>query len=333
MDKFRALQYFVAAAQAGSFTRAARELEVSVPAVQKLITSLERNLGVALFERTVRGLTLTANGVNYMESCEPLLAELAAADEALSRSAQRPSGALAIAAPPQLAHHVILPALPRFHAMYPDIQVDLRVINRLTDADAAAADVFLLHGWPEVNDLVHRPMGLAKCLIVASPDYWAAHGVPQHPSELANHAGLLLRNPVGILLDLWEFDRAGEKVEVRMNSWLCSNDREVLLDALLAGEGVARFNQITTSVQLQRGQLTPVLLDWEVKGGAPVNLLYRQNVRRTPRVRVFIDFITALLHDLEADSANVAKWPYAEVPHWHRRGYGKASSALRRRAA
>jgi hypothetical protein len=93
---------------------------------------------------------------------------------------------------------------------------------------------------------------------------------------------------------------------------------------------VGRFNQLTSSAQLHSGRLVPVLLEWEVKGGAPVNLLYRSNVRRTPRARLFIEFMTALLRVLEADGASVARWPYAERPHWHQRGYGRASSALRR---
>ena len=331
MDKLRALQYFVAAADAGSFTAAARRLELSVPAVQKLVSALERSLGVTLFERSAQGLTLTHSGASYLDSCQPLLQELAAADEALSRSALRPGGTLVVGAHAQLAHHVLLPALAHFHARHPDIQIDLRVIHRLSDADASAADVFVVHGWPEANEFVHRPMGLAKSLIVASPEYWAAHGVPQHPSELQRHVCLLLRNPAGTLLDLWEFERGDEKVAVQANGWLCSNAREVLLDALITGAGVARFNQVTSSAHLQSGRLVPVLLDWEVTGGAPVNLLYRPNVRRTPRVRLFIDFMTALLRDLEADGASVARWPYAEAPNWYRRGYARASSALRRR--
>lgn len=191
--------------------------------------------------------------------------------------------------------------------------------------------MFLLHGWPEANDLVLRPMGLAKCMIVASPEYWAAKGVPKHPLELERHVCLLMRNPAGILLDLWEFERMEEHVSVKVNGWLWSNGREILLDALIGGEGVARFNHLTSSAQLQSGRLVPVLLDWEVKGGAPVNLLYRPNVRRTPRVRLFIDFMAALLRDLEDDDANLAQSPYEELPHWHHRGYGRASSTLRRR--
>lgn len=324
MDKLRALQYFVAAAEAGSFAGAARRLEVSVPAVQKLVTSLERNLGVRLFGRTAQGLTLTASGASYLESCRPLLDELAAADEGVSRSAQRPSGTLAIGAHPQLAHHFLLPDLPRFHARYPDIQIDFRVVHRLSDADAGTVDVFLLHGWPEANDLVHRRLGYTKSLIVAAPEYWQAHGIPRQPADLARHRCMLMRNPAGILIDLWEFERGGEKASVAVSGWLSSNDREVVLDAVLAAEGVGRFNQITTRAHLQSGRLVPALLDWEVKGGPPVNLLYRPNQRRTPRVRLFIDFVSALLREVEMESGGGA-----ERPHWHRRGYGRASSALR----
>src|SRR5512135_2647600 len=104
MDKLRALHYFVAAAEAGSLTAAARTLQVSVPAVQKLVTSLERELGVKLFTRSRQGLRLTASGEGYLESCRPLLAELAIIDEAVSRSVHRPSGTLVIGLHAQLAH-------------------------------------------------------------------------------------------------------------------------------------------------------------------------------------------------------------------------------------
>lgn len=99
---------------------------------------------------------------------------------------ERPSGTLAVAAHPQLAHHVLLPALPRFHALYPEVEIDFRTVNRIGDADALTADVLLLHGWPEVPpDYVHRQLGGSRSLIMAAPDYWALHGVPQHPSDLS----------------------------------------------------------------------------------------------------------------------------------------------------
>jgi DNA-binding transcriptional LysR family regulator len=329
VDKFRALNYFVAAAEAGSLTAAARTLQVSVPAVQKLVTSLERELGVKLFNRSRQGLQLTASGEGYLESCRPLLAELAIMDEAVSRTTQRPSGTLVIGLHAQLAHHLILPTLPEFHRLCPDVQVDLRVINRVTDADAKSVDVFLLHGWPESQDLVHRRLGHSKTVIAASPEYWQAHGVPMHPADLERHVCLVMRNPAGILIDLWDFERGEEKVSVAVKGWLCSNGREVLLHAVLAGEGVGRFTELTTRAHIAAGRLVPILQEWEVRGGPPVNLLYRPSQRRTPRVRLFVDFVTSLLMEREADGLQRL---FPERPLWHRRGLGRASSILRMRA-
>ena len=328
MDKLRALGYFVSCAEEGSFAGAARRLDVSVPAVHKLVTVLERSLGMPLFERSVRGLALTASGQAYLEACRPLLAELTAIDETVRRSAQRPTGTLVVAAHSQLALHVLLPGLPRFHSLYPDIQLDLRVIHRMTDADAQIADVFVLHGWPEANDLVHRQLGHTRALIVGAPEYWAARGIPAHPHDLDRHTCVLMRNPAGILIDLWEFERDGEKASVKVNGWLCSTGREVVLDSLLSGEGIARLNHLTTRAPLHSGRLLPVLLDWEVQGGPPVNVLFRPSQRRTPRVRIFVEFVTALLRDIEAEGERSAA-----RPHWHRAGHGRASSVLTTRRA
>jgi DNA-binding transcriptional LysR family regulator len=324
MDKLRALGYFVACAEEGSFAGAARQLALSVPAVHKLVTQLEQSLGIRLFERSVRGLTLTVAGQAYLDACRPLLAELVAVDESLRQSAQRPTGTLVIAAHSQLALNVLLPALPLFHSRFPDIQIDVRVIHRLTDADAQIADVFVLHGWPQANDLVLRQLGHTRALVVGAPAYWASRGLPAHPGDLERHTCVLMRNPAGILIDLWEFERGGEKASVKVSGWLCSTGREVVLDSVLAGEGIARLNHLTTRVHLQAGRLQPVLLDWAVQGGPPINVLFRPSQRRTPRVRLFLDFITALLRDIETESRGSAA-----LPHWHRPGRGRASSILR----
>jgi len=187
------------------------------------------------------------------------------------------------------------------------------------------ARIFVLHGWPDAPHLVQRRLGHARALVIGAPEYWSVHGTPRHPHELSTHACLLMRNPAGILIDLWEFERGTESASVTVSGPLSSNDREVLLDAVLAGKGIARFTQLTLLAHLQAGRLIPVLPDWEVKGGPPVNVLYRSNQRRTPRVRAFLDFVTTLLREIEA--ADIS----AEVPHWHRRGYRRASSVLRRR--
>lgn len=333
MDKLKALQYFIAAAEEGSFARAAQRLEISVPAVQKLVGALERSLGVPLLERGTRGVRLTPSGVDYLDHCRPLLNELddlAQAERSLKESAERPSGTLAVAAHPQLAHHVLLPALPRFHALYPEVAIDLRTVNRIGDADASTADVLLLHGWPEVPpDYVHRNLGGARSLIMAAPEYWALHGVPQHPADLARHTCLLMRNPAGILLDLWEFGRDAQTVQVPVRGWMSSNAREAVLDLVVGGHGVGRFTELTTRDHVQSGRLVPVLREWEVQGGPPVNLLYKGSARRTPRVRIFIDYLQQCLRDVEATVESSSGRLSTDRPAWHVRGYGRASATVR----
>ncbi|CAD5372729.1 HTH lysR-type domain-containing protein [Rubrivivax sp. A210] len=335
MDKLKALEYFVAAVEEGSFARAAQRLEISTPAVQKLVGALERSLGLSLLERGARGVRLTASGSEYLDRSRALLSEveeLGHAERRLKGAGERPSGTLSVAAHSQLAHHVLLPALPRFHALYPDIEIDFRIVNRIGDADATSADVLLLHGWPEVPpDYVHRKLGDARGLIMAAPEHWAAHGVPQHPSELAGYTCLLMRNPAGIVLDLWEFKRDGQTVQVQAKGWLSSNAREATLDLVIGGHGVGRFAELTTREHVQSGRLVPVLLDWAVQGAPPVNLLFKGNARRTPRLRAFIDFATQCLRDMEAEGDAGSPRASTDRPAWHVRGYGRASATVRGR--
>jgi DNA-binding transcriptional LysR family regulator len=167
-------------------------------------------------------------------------------------------------------------------------------------------------------------------MICASPAYWAAHGVPQRPADLAQHTCLLFRGPEGAVLDLWRYERAGVSESIAVTGWLVSSHRDALLDAVLAGEGVGRFTDITVREHLRSGRLVPALLDWETKDGPPVHLLYRAGHKRTPRVRLFVDFATRLFAQLDAQrDEGVAARLSAERPQWYRRAYSRASAVAR----
>jgi len=335
MDKLKAIEYFVASIDEGSFARAAQRLDISVQAVQKMVGSLERSLGVTLLERGARGVRLTAAGSAYLDRCRGLLSELeelGQAENLLKGSAERPSGALVVAAHPGLSQHILLPALPRFNALYPDIEFDLRTVSRIGDEDAVTADVLLLQGWPEVPpDYVHRDLGSGRTLIMAAPDYWRAHGMPTHPSDLAKHTCLLLRNPAGILLDLWEFKRDAETCQVQVRGWMSSNSRPAILDLVMAGHGAGRFTELTTRTYVQAGHLVPVLNDWSVQGGPPFNLIYKGSARRSPKIRAFIDFALMCFNDLNGLAVSTSPKELSQLPAWHRRGYGRASATVRAR--
>lgn len=328
LDKFRALEYFVAAAGERSFSGAARRMDVTTPAVSRLVTTLEKSLGVALFERTAQGLTLTADGAAYLEKTRPLLRQVADADESVSVAVSRPRGTLVVGAPPIISQHCLLPALPAFHARFPDIQLDIRTVDRPNSPEAESVEVMVLYGWPEHPGLVHRRIATTRLLICASPAYWAAHGVPQRPKELERHACLLFRDQEGTMLDHWEYERDGKREAAAVSGWLVSTHRDVIMDAAIAGVGVARFTDLTVREPLRSGQLVPVLLDWDTKQSPPITLLYRSHQRRTPRVRMFVEFATDLFRKLEAErEPAAASMIPVERPHWYRRRQGKASAS------
>lgn len=332
MDKLRALQYFVAAAQERSFSGAARRLDVSVPAVARLVGALEKSLGASLFERGPHGLTLTPDGAGYLEACRPVLEQVLVADEALRGATSRPRGTLVLGAPPILSQHCILPALPAFHARYPDIQVDVRTVDKPAAPGAEEAEVLVLYGWPMHPGFVQRRLASTRLLICASPGYWAANGVPKRPRDLEGHPCLLFRDQEGTVLDLWEHERAGEREAAAVSGWLVSSHRDVILDAAIAGMGVARFTDLTVRGPVESGQLVPVLVDWESKHAPPISLLYRASQRRLPRVRHFIEFVVELFGRLEAQRApQLAVKLEAERPHWYRRRHGRASATPRDR--
>lgn len=333
LDKLRALRYFVAAAETRSLSGAARREGVSVAAVSKLIGALEESLGSRLFERHARGLELTASGVAYLDGCVPALAQLTEADQLVSSATSRASGTVVIGTQPTITQECLTPALPRFNALYPDIQLDIRLVQQPTGAAARGIDVFLLLGWPQASDFVHRRIGASGFVVCASPGYWSRHGMPRHPSELQHHNCLTLRNASGTLMDLWTFKRADERAAVTVRGWLLADNahRDVVRDMALAGGGVARLLDWhkRRGQALASGALIAALADWDAVDVPPVNLLYPPSSRRVERVRVVIEFLTQLFRDIEQQRDR--QTPSTVRPEWLRNNPARASATLRRR--
>lgn len=331
MDKLRALQYFVAAAEAASFSGAARACGVSVAAVAKLVGALEHQLGLRLFERHAQGLQLTAGGAGYLESCRDALAQLAAADEQASAAASRVRGTVVVGVQPVIAQECLTAALPRFNALHPEIQLDVRYFMRVTEEQMRGVDVFLLLGWPQVGDLVQRHIGATSFVVCAAPSYWAAHGMPRHPSELERHHCLCIRGNAGTVMDLWHFRRGEERVAVAARGWLTVDNahRDMVRDVAINGGGVARLLDWhkRQGHEIASGALVPALTDWEQTEVPPINLLYPPSVRRIPRVRLFIDFVTQLFRDIEQQREIHA--PATAMPGWAKSRRLRASATAR----
>lgn len=330
MDKILALNYLAAAAAEKSFSGAARARGVSVPAVARMVQSLEAHLGISLFERSTRGLTLTAGGAAYLETCAPLLAQLAAADEEVRASTVRLKGRLVVGMQEVIAKGRVAAALPAFHNRHPDIELDVRDFLSVTDEQVSGVDVMLMVGWPKAPDLVCRQVAASRFRVVASPAYWAAHGVPERPKDLERHTCLTIRGNYGRVMDVWSFAKGGEHETVVARGWITtSNVHRAVVHALaLAGHGVMRVLDWADLPELASGALVPALTDWESSEGPPVNLLYSASTRRIPRARAFIDFATDLFRDL--DRARGAESAEIEPPIWMRRPNGRASDFFTR---
>ena len=330
MDKLRALQYFAAAAAEKSLSGAARRFGVSTTAVAKLINGLEKVLGAKLFDRTARGLTLTAEGARYLDACGPALTQLDDADERLRGSMLRPKGTVVVGVQHVIARGCLTAALPRFHARYPEIELDVRDFQRVTDEQVSGVDVMLVLGWPKVEDLVHRRIGAGRFVVAAAPAYWAEHGMPRRPRDLERHVCLPIRAVDGTAMDVWAFTRGAEQESVTAHGWLTTSNahRDLVIELALAGQGVIRILDWTNLPELASGSLVRVLEDWESTEAPPVNLLYRASVRRIPRVRLFIDFATEVFRDL--DRARGQGVVGTERPRWLWRHHGRVSASMTR---
>jgi DNA-binding transcriptional LysR family regulator len=328
MDKLRALEYFVAAAEEGSLSGAARRFEVTIPAVAKMVTSLEKRLGTSLFDRSVHGLALTADGERYLESCRPLLDELTVLDEAVGAAARRAHGEVVVGAPAFALQNCVGPFLTRFHQRYPEIDLDFRIVNQVIDLEGGGIDIFVLFGWHDTPDYVQRPIAQGRYVVCASPDYWRKHGRIEQPRDLERHTCFTFRNPRGVLLDLWEFERGAEKESIKVRGWMASSHRNLLIDAALAGEGVVRITDLIAMPLLKAGRLDPVLTDWSGLHAPPICVAFRPKHGRTPRIRVVIDFLADCFRRLEAERID-GRVAAAERPEWYERRYNRASSSVR----
>jgi DNA-binding transcriptional LysR family regulator len=325
MDKLRALHYLRSSAAERSFSGAARVLGVSVPAVAKMITALEKYLGIKIFDRTTQGLTLTAGGANYLEGCGPALAQLDDADEQARALSVRLKGTLVVGVQHVIARGCLTAALPRFHARHPEVELDIRNVEHEAKGAVAGVDVMLVLGWPKAEDLVCRRLGAGRYMVLASPAYWAAHGIPARPKDLERHVCLTIRGIDGTVMDVWTFSRGEEHESAVARGWLTTSHahRDLFIELALAGHGVLRVLDWFNQPEVMSGGLVQVLTDWESTEAVPVNVLYAPGVRRLPRARAFIDFVTEVFSDLERARGRPVVG--TERPAWMRRPHGRAS--------
>lgn len=285
---------FARVAHHASFTRAADDLGVSPSALSQTVRALEASMGVRLLHRTTRRVTLTEHGARFLDRVRGGLAQIEAAFDDLDSVRAVPAGKLRINVPRIAAELLLLPHLPGFLARYPQVEVELFVEPALADLLAGGFDAGIRLGECLARDMIAVPIGpLERQVVVATPGYFAAHGVPQTPAELVDHACIVHRRSNGRLMP-YEFTRDGRDFDVEVAGPLVFNDAALIHAAARAGMGVAQGFEAVMAADIASGQLRSVLQDWQ-QPFAGFHLYYPAREQMAPKLRVFIDHLREAL--------------------------------------
>ncbi|WP_186289070.1 LysR family transcriptional regulator [Burkholderia gladioli] len=291
MDNLNGIVAFVRTAETLSFVAAGRKLGISASAVGKTIAKLERSLGVRLFHRTTRRVTLTEEGRHFHERCHRILEELRDAEATLSASAQTPRGRLRVSLPVIGYRFLlpVLPVLPAFSARYPDIELDLDFNDRLVDVVEGGFDAVIRSGQLSDSSLMSRRLGPFRFVLCASPDYLARAGVPRGLADLAAHEGVRYRFPTTGKLQPWSLlPDGGEPPNLRCA--MTCNNMEALRGAVIAGFGIGFMPDFLARDALAAGSLVEVLEPHSIAPGQ-FSILWPSSRQLSPKLRVFVDFM------------------------------------------
>ena len=295
MDKFAAMQAFVRVVEAGTFTKAADSLNLPKPTVTRLIQMLETHLQTKLLNRTTRRVTVTADGAAAYDRALRLLGEMDELESSMSRAKANPRGRLRIDVGASVAQLLLIPALPDFHAKYPDIQIDLGVSDRPVDLVGENVDCVLRGGEITDQSLVARKIGEFHTILCATPDYLKRHGMPKHPNDLEGDAHRVVSyfsHRTGRPYP-FEFTRGNERIELAPRYTISVNDSTANLTAGLAGLGMVRTTTFQARTHIDAGMLVPVLLDW-CADSIPLYVVYPPNRHLSTKLRVFVDWVAEL---------------------------------------
>ena len=307
MDSLSGFVVFVKVAETRSFVAAGKALGVSASAVGKRVARLESKLAVRLFHRSTRSITLTAEGALFLERSRRILAEIEATEAELSQASQAPRGKLRVSLPQ--VSSMIVPLLSDFIGQYPHIELDLDFSDRMVDIVGEGFDVVLRAGEPSDSRLNARRLGDFRHVLVGSPAYFARHGTPRHPSELARHTGLHYRFLTTGKLQRWPLPRAANGSDYEVPVSMVCNHLETRICFATRGHGIACLPDFTIIQQLAQGELVSVL-DEHLDHGGCLYLLWPSGRQMSPKLRVFIDFMEQRLF---AQMPATVRMPHQEL--------------------
>ncbi|MEL7023074.1 MAG: LysR family transcriptional regulator [Pseudomonadota bacterium] len=291
MDQMRALETLVAVADTGGFSAAARQLSISAPSVTRVIQELETDLGVTLFHRTTRTVTLTDAGDAFVADARQLIEQYQAATDAVRGAFCQPTGRLRITAPTLFGQHYIAPLLAELVDAFPDLEVDAVFLDRVVSLVDEGFDIAVRIGPLPDSNLRATRVGEVRRVVCGCPSYFKREGLPRQPEDLVNHR-IIRARPV-TPTDEWRFK---DQRTVRIKPQLNFSSVAAAISAAQSGLGLTRVLSYQIGPELGGGSLKTVLSDWEPPA-LPVNLVHAEGTRISAKVRQFLELATPKLRE------------------------------------
>jgi DNA-binding transcriptional LysR family regulator len=288
MDTFTAMKVYCSVVENDSLAGAARSLNVSPSVVSKQLSALEDRLGVRLLNRTTRHISVTQEGTAYYERCKRIITDVAEAENSVSSAHAAPRGLLKITAPVTFAHRHLTPHLPKFLDIFPEVEVQVQVNDRVVDLVDEGIDLAIRISQLKDSSLIARRLAPNRRYIAATPEYLEKHGTPNFVDDLKEHR--LITWPPGNPLNDWHFLINGIERVLKVNGTIAINEGDGILTTLLAGGGLGMTQEFLAGPYVKEKKLVPLLEEF-VREDNPIYAVYPSNRLLSPKVRAFVDFL------------------------------------------
>jgi DNA-binding transcriptional LysR family regulator len=306
VDSLGALSVFVRAAEARSFTDAGRQLGLSSSAIGKAVARLEERLGVRLFHRNTRTVTLTQEGRLFLESCRRIFSEINTIEHEFAQSRGTPRGKLRVSLP--IVGMLMMPTVSRFMRAYPSIELDMDFTDHLVDVIDGGYDVVVRSGEASDSRLMARTLGTYRLEVVGSPSYFERAGIPSTPEELAKHACLHHKYPTTGKIQHWPFVPRPAADDVVLPTTGTASTIEALVSLAEHGVGLACVPDFAVRRQVSDGSLKIILAE-HIDHSGVFRAMWPSSRYLSPRVRVFVDFLAEHLFPKTQTSTGAGALP------------------------
>lgn len=281
-----------AVVEAGSFVRAGEALGLTQSAVSRAVARLEERIGVRVFRRTARSISLTDEGHRFYTSVAPHLAAIEDAAVEAAGSSSQVRGRLRVNVDSATSRFILTPRLQPFLARHPDLSLELEVRDRMGDLVRDGFDVSIRFGLPQPSALKSRLLLRARVITCASPAYLARYGTPKRPIDVEKHQCILMRDPATGTPFGWEFVRGNKVVPVNVSGQLTVNEAGSLVEACLMAQGITQMFELFARELFEDGRLVPVLTDWADETW-PLYAYHHSGQLMSAKVRAFLEFVVA----------------------------------------